>query len=533
MKKIYVNKTDLVALIIEKVIKSPDEEVTLYIPRESVLTSSRNNFKLLKREAESAGKILRVESVDEDALELADSFDIKSINPFFGKKKSVTDIVVKGAKPEIAPHPNNEKISKTLFFKNAIFGLKKGESELWKTAPAAAKEAAEPPTLKRLTIIATIAGLVILLSWVALNVLPRAKIKLVVEKINWDFSGSVVVSSNRETANFTDSTLGLPGVVFTEKRNLTKSYIASGSERVERKARGKITVYNEYSSEPQVLIQNTRFAAPDGKVYRTDLKVTVPGAKIVDGKIVSSNIEVPVSADKAGEEYNIGPIPKFRIPGFQGSPKYEAFYGVSTGEMSRGFVGDKKAPTEDDIAKAKKDLRSSLEGALKTQIFLGAPTDIKILDKAYEFSITKEEVNKETDANGNFTITDFGEMKAAGFKEADLLSVLANKVASESNTDLVLYEHSLESLTEGYGEPKLDFKNGKMTFSLNFKSGWVRSFDLEEFKARIAGKNKSEITSLVYSVPGFKSGGVSLWPVWVRYAPKNPRKISVDLDYTL
>ncbi len=533
MKKIYVNRTDPTTLIIEKIIKSSDKEVVLYIPRGSLISSSRNNFKLLKREAESAERILSIESVDDDVLELADSFDIKAINPFFGKKKSVIDIVVKGKEPKVAIEEAKPIPAKTLPKKSAILEVKKEKSELWAGGPAVTEEIPKPSIVRKLIKLLIIVGFATILGWLAVYVLPRAKIELVLEKINWDFTGSVTVSSGRETPNFTDDTIELPGVIFTEKRNLTKSYPASGSEHVERKARGVITVYNEYSSEQQALIQNTRFSTPDGKIYRTDKKITVPGAKIVDGKIVASSIDVPVTADKAGEEYNVNPITKFRIPGLQGSPKYDAFYGTSTSPIVGGFVGEMKVPTEDDIAKAKADLRVSLEGGLKTQIFLGIPTDIKVLDKTSEFSVTKEEVNKETDANGNFMVTGFGEMKVMGFKEADLLSALANKVAAESDTDLVLYDHSLKDSNQGYGEPRLDWGNSKMTFSLNFKSGWVRPFNVEEFKGQVAGKSKTDITNLVYAVPGFKNGGVSLWPIWVRHAPKNTEKISVDLDYML
>jgi len=529
MKKIYVGKNDPVVLIIEKIIKSSDKEVVLYVPRGSLLVSSRNNFKLLKREAESADKILSIESVDDDVLELADSFDIKAINPFFSKKKSVTDIVVKDSKLL----QESDVVKKPPARKSTILEAKKEKSELWTGGPVITEEVDRPSILRGVVKLLIIVGLATILGWVAVYILPRATIELTLEKINWDFSGSMIVSSSRETPSFTDNAVELPGVIFNEGKNLTKSYGASGSEYVERKARGKITVYNEYSSEPQVLVQNTRFATPDGKIYRTDAKVTVPGAKIVDGKIVSSNTEVAISADKVGEEYNVGSIPKFRIPGFQGSPKYEVFYGISTSPMTGGFVGEVKVPTEDDIVKAKEDLRSSLEGALKTIIFLGIPTDMKVLDKAYEFSVTKEEINKEVDASGNFMVTGFGEMKVMGFKETDLLSALANKVAAESNIDLVLYDHSLKESSEGYGEPLLDLANGKMTLDLNFKSNWVRPFNIEEFKAQTAGKSASEITSLVYSVPGFKSGGVDLWPIWVRHAPQNTKKIIVDLDYIL
>lgn len=520
MQKIYVGKNDPIALIIEKIIKSSSEEVVLYVSRGSLLVSSRNNFKLLKRETESAGKILSIESVDDDVLELADSFNIKAINPFFGKKKSVMDIVVKDSKS-------------SLVRKSAILEVKKEKSELWIDGPIIAEEFNKPSILRRVVKLLIIIGLAMILGWVAVYILPQATIKLTLEKINWDFSGSMSVSSFRETPSFTGNTIELPGVIFNEKKNLTKTYGVSGSEYIEKKASGVIAVYNEYSSESQVLARNTRFSTPDGKIYRADKKVIVPGAKIVNGKIISSSIDLTIIAEKAGEEYNIGSVPKFRIPGFQGSPKYDAFYGVGTSPIVGGFVGEIKMPTEDDIVKAKEDLRVSLQGALKTIIFLGIPTDIKVLDKSYEFSITKEEINKEVDTSGNFTVTGFGEIKVIGFKEIDLLSALANKVAAESNIDLVLYDHSLKESSEGYSEPRLDFANGKMVLDLNFKSSWARPFNIEEFKAQAAGKNASEITSLIYSVQGFKSGGVDLWPIWVRRVPQNTKKIIVDLDYIL
>ena len=139
MKKIYVGKADPITLVIEKVIKASEEDIVLYVPRGSVSFSVRNNFKLLKREANAAGKTVSFESVDDDVLELAQAFDMKALNPFFGRKKLVADIIVKEPgtiklkeDKEEESEPQNikktRKQSHILTFKQKSFGL-------WGTEP--------------------------------------------------------------------------------------------------------------------------------------------------------------------------------------------------------------------------------------------------------------------------------------------------------------------------------------------------------------------------------------------------------------
>ena len=59
-----------------------------------------------------------------------------------------------------------------------------------------------------------------------------------------------------------------------------------------------------------------------------------------------------IVADQAGPTYNVGPVAKLTIPGLQGSPKYDAFYGAIAGTTTGGFVGNKAVPTAADIASA-------------------------------------------------------------------------------------------------------------------------------------------------------------------------------------
>ena len=44
--------------------------------------------------------------------------------------------------------------------------------------------------------------------------------------------------------------------------------VTQGTERVEERAHGRITVVNNYSATPVKLIKNTRFETPDGLIFR-------------------------------------------------------------------------------------------------------------------------------------------------------------------------------------------------------------------------------------------------------------------------
>ena len=103
------------------------------------------------------------------------------------------------------------------------------------------------------------------------------------------------------------------------------------------KASGTITAFNEYGSEPQLLVASTRFLSSNGKIFRTTKDVYIPGANIIDDEIIPSSIDVEVVANYLGAEYNIGQS-DFTIPGFKGTVKYAGFYGKSDTAMSGGSM---------------------------------------------------------------------------------------------------------------------------------------------------------------------------------------------------
>lgn len=560
MKKIYIDKSDSVASVVERIIGSVDQDIVLYVPRFTKLASS-NNFRLLKREINASGKNVEVESVDDEVLELAKSMGIKAVNPFFRKnRRPMSDIVsLKGESEEV--RTTGRKIVRKMIVQedSSDDGSDEGrideeiEEEKFEELGEAEIEGVEeyhhrdhdhhpkervlPGILKgsRLKAIAVLAILGVLVAGAAV-ILPSAKIKVVLEKINWDFNGSLVASASIKDPYLSNGQVKVGGIILEKSKNLTASYPATGTESVSRKASGQITIYNAYSGSPQTLVKDTRFSSPEGKIFRIAKAVLVPGAKIIDNKIVPSGVEVTVYADKPGSEYNIEPT-RFRIPGFQGSPKYDGFYAESTEPITGGFVGVTKVPTEGDIIKARDANKRALENALNAEASLSIPAEIKVINNAARFIVTKEDVNRITDESGQFKVTTFGVKKVFGFKGGDIVKAMKVELIDELNlqskkgdtapavTDLDLKERSIS-----YGEPKVDFEKKEMLVAVKFKSVWTRKFDEEKFKAAVLGLRESELSANMKSFAGIKSVSINLWPFWVMRIPKNPSKVSIDVE---
>ena len=94
-------------------------------------------------------------------------------------------------------------------------------------------------------------------------------------------------------------------------------------------------------------------------------------------------------ADQAGPDYNVSSTPKLTIPGFEGTPKYTAFYGALASGTSGGFVGEKAVPTASDIAAAKQKVTDTLTSDLQNSLTGSYTNNFKILPGATAIQITK------------------------------------------------------------------------------------------------------------------------------------------------
>lgn len=519
-KKITVAKSEEATAVAEKIIDAPAKEIILSVPRFSKLAESAANFRLLKREAEALKKEIVVESVDDAVLDLARSNGLIARNPFFADSSRHFSDIVRGKpgrekKADAEKHEVQKEIPETPVAHHRIHEAAPygdGGRRRW------GRRFISRGAFFGVAVVILIA----IVSFVSFVVLPRADITVVAAKTEWLHSDSVAVDTNATAVDVARRVI--PGQIFTDTKNIQLFFPASGKGKIERKAKGTITIFNAHSTAPQPLVQNTRFQAPDGKIFRLVAKVVVPGAHLTDGALVPASIDAEVVADATGDAYNIGPVSKFTIPGFAGTPKAATFYASSAEAMQGGFKGDTAYPTKEDIVKAKDAARTALEDSMNVLVRSQLNQDFKLLEGATQFKLLTQNVNETTDADGKFSVFTEAELTLTVFREKDTRDLVGGILVKEAGADFEVRSDELQ-----YGTPTFT-SHGALTLPISYRAVLAKRINSEDLRTRVAGKSETDLRATIFSLSGLESAKISLWPFWVRKVPRNPDKIRVVVD---
>lgn len=305
-----------------------------------------------------------------------------------------------------------------------------------------------------------------------------------------------------------------------------KSVDATGVEEANSRAKGVITIYNAYSSQSQSLIANTRFESSDGKIYRIQEKIIVPGAKIENGEIVPSSIKTTIYADEAGEEYNIG-LSDFKIPGFKGGARYEKFYAKSETPLEGGFRGVVPIISEEEQTKIREELEVSIKNELLEKAKSQIPEDFLFYEKALQISFTEDKnVNNPVGAETNprFTTKETGTLTAFLVPRDELTTSLVKKYLGEEFVGKVKIDN-LEELN--FTLISYDNEGGLVIFKISGKAIFVWIIEEEQLKNALLAQPK-ELESVFESFPAIDQASVVFKPFWWKFFPEKASKISVE-----
>jgi len=300
---------------------------------------------------------------------------------------------------------------------------------------------------------------------------------------------------------------------------------ASGEERVSRKAQGTIIVYNNSGTNSQRLIKTTRFETPDGKIYRVESDIIVPGQKRVGGDLVPGSLEITVVADEPGESYNIPPT-DFTLPGLKGDSKYTTIYARSKGAMTGGFVGIEKKVSSADLSKAKTTLEASLKEELLTQARAQLPEDFILFPNLT--SIIYEDLPQSNQAGSQATVNERGNFYGVMFKKKDLVNYLAQKkLVASADTPVDISD--LSSLELSFvGQPLGDLlKAEQISFQIDGSTTVVFITDEEALRSDLAGTKKSDQDAVLSEYPSIMSARAILRPFWKNSFPTDASKIKI------
>ncbi|MBI3627945.1 MAG: hypothetical protein HY220_04370 [Candidatus Sungbacteria bacterium] len=326
-------------------------------------------------------------------------------------------------------------------------------------------------------------------------------------------------------ANAIDPARGIiPGemITFTESRQVTAK--SSGHARTNQKAKGTILITNAFGTDPQVLIIETRFQTPEGKIYRLDKGVTVPGAKSQAGKLSPSTIQATVSAADVGPLYNSGPV-LLKIVGFKGTPKYQTITATAANGFSGGVSGESNVITEIDIKNASQGVTADLFNYLRDQLKLKIPDGFTIIDGAREIAITNVSSPKAGTAGDQFAVTATGKVNAMAFRNQDEEELVAALFSTSSPK--VFVEPGSALARTGVN---LDIARHQLTYTLSNAVVLGGRLDRDAILQKIEGSSPGAIESALQTVPGLKAYKLKFFPFWLKNAPDDPAKINLTIE---
>ena len=306
-----------------------------------------------------------------------------------------------------------------------------------------------------------------------------------------------------------------------------RSIEATGEEETQERARGTITIFNEFSSSPQRLIKNTRFESPDGLVYRISDSVVVPGFTRDDNDIIiPGSIVAEVFADGDGDRYNIAAT-RFTIPGLEGTDQFEDMYATSDEPFTGGFEGLKFVVDEENFMTVQEELRVELIETLTSRLQSERPAGFELFDEAITFEF--DPLPSFQNEDGTVSIEEHGRLIVPLFGDAEFASYIAqNTIAGYEGEPVRIEDSAL--LTFAYlaatTSPNVsEESNIEFTLSGNIRVIW--EFGREQLQNDLLGLSKTALPSVLSGYPAIERAEAVIRPFWKQSFPEDTKDIEV------
>ncbi len=301
---------------------------------------------------------------------------------------------------------------------------------------------------------------------------------------------------------------------------------ASGQEFIERKATGKIMIYNNFSTSPQRLIKNTRFETPNGLIYRLDNAINIPGKKTISGETVPGSIDANVTADQSGANYN-GDLKDFTIPGFKSdSARYKNFYARSKTPFEGGFSGNVKKVDKTVLQTSTGKLKLQLDANIKSLAYAQVPKNSVFFNDAIFTSYISLPRTDMSDSltrlneSATSTIVYFNEDKLAQYLAKSLIPNYDGSAVKISNLNNLIFTVSNKVNTD-------PISNGVVTFNIKGPVHFIWVIETDKLKKDISGRSKKDLASILTKYPSIEKAEAVVRPFWKSVFPTKTTSIKI------
>jgi hypothetical protein len=298
--------------------------------------------------------------------------------------------------------------------------------------------------------------------------------------------------------------------------------ISGTTTSVAAKASGSITVYNNYSAASVKLVKTTRFATPDGLIFRTPADIIVPGKT----GTTAGSVQVTVVADQTGSQYNVAPIAKFTLPGLQSnSAMFAGVYAKSSASMTGGSSGV-SGPGVDPAAESA--AVSQLQSNLKQKAISAAQASGTQTVLADLIQITFAQQPNTSEAGNQARIHETAHVQIPVFVAVALGQAVGTAVSADSNNSPVTLTPESGFAAQLAGSPPT-LGTDLLQFTLTGQAKLIWQIDTAALTQALAGRDQGAFQTVIGTFPGIEEAHAKIEPFWNNTFPTDPSKIKVTL----
>jgi len=385
---------------------------------------------------------------------------------------------------------------------------------------------------RKLIIGGIIAGAVVLILALLYIVLPKAK--ATVSVVSEPFTSTADITVNKDASGVDNGNMTIPGKLIGKEEELEKPFAASGQKNIGEKAKGKVTVYNNWGEFPISLPTGTKFSG-GGAEFVSTAAVTVPGAqdsyRDANGNLQYHTLgtaDVNVEATSVGEQGNIGPS-NFTITTI---PKVQQTWltGKSAATMTGGSNNIVKVVADKDLKAAKESTEKELKAKITDEIKAGLAGNEQLLDQAIGENISAE---SSSDKAGDQVDAFFYKIKikieAITFSEDDAKILLLDNAKNQLPQDKEIVSNADEKIK--YEVANFDLGKGTITLKGTFDGYIAAKYDISAIKKEIKGRSIKTATNKITAHTGVLSVDITTWPGFLRSLPLIERRINIEFNY--
>ena len=292
-------------------------------------------------------------------------------------------------------------------------------------------------------------------------------------------------------------------------------------------ATGTVVLYNAYSTSPYKLTKSTRLQTSDGRIYRIDAAVTIPGYTGKGSTLVPGSVETTVTAATAGEAGNLDQS-DFSIPGLAGTPQATTVYARSKGAFTGGVSGTVYTIPQSDADAAEGSLSDKLKASLIAKAKVQVPDGYIFFDGATDF-VPDQAVEVPYSKTNEVPIALHGTLTAYLIKEDTLVHAIAQKFVSQYAGEAVTVP-TLPTFALAPSSAMDPTNDTSFSFTLTGTGSVVWTVDPTAIKTLLVGQKKSDFETLMGQVVGVDKADVNIKPFWKQSFPTDAKRITVTLQ---